>query len=257
MTTGGGQRVGLVAAAGAPLAWLVRTLGEPGLRRPFLAGLVLSTLAMVVVFGGTVWGAFALVDAVVGADGGWGWGLLAAALKIVGVALAILASPVLFTVLVGIIGGGFLGTAHERARTLVGGAPYAERSVGSEAALALRGVGWSLRRLGRFLLWTLVLLAVGAIPVVGVVAIVLEAFLVAHALTWELFTPHFEAKGLGYADQRRFLRRRPALVLGLGGVGALLLLVPLAQPLVLFANQAAAGALSARIDPAAAGSEVS
>jgi uncharacterized protein involved in cysteine biosynthesis len=255
MTGGGaesGGRVGLRAAAAAPFLGLRLVLGAPAVRRPFLRGLLVSLVATVLVFGGALWGGFALVDRLVGAeaDPGLLGQVVAVVAKVAAVALLLVASPVLFTLLLGIVGGPFLTAVHAAARAHAGGAPYPELSARADVALAARGVGWGLRRLLRFLAATAACALLALIPLVGLAAAVLLALLSAHTLAWELLTPHFEARGLGWAAQRAFLRRRPGLVLGLGGVAALLLLVPLAQPLVAFGNQAGAGALSARIDPA-------
>lgn len=245
---GASGRIGLRAAAAAPVQGLRDVLRDPGLRRYLLRGLALAVVATVVVFGGAIWGGFALVDHLVGPDAGT-WGLVLGFLaKVVAVALLFLASPVLFTVLLGIVGGPLLTALHLAARGRAGGAPYPEQSAGAEAALTVRSVGWELRRLLRFLVVTAGCALLAFVPVVGIAAPILQALFTAHTLAWELLTPHFEGRRLGWAEQKAFLRRHPALVLGLGGVGTLLLLVPFAQPLVAFGNQAGAAALSAHLD---------
>ena len=242
------KSVGLFEAARAPITWLGQVLRDRILRGCFLKGLALSIVATVVVFGGVIWGAFALVDYVVPEGGTWAT-ILATALKIVSVVLVLFVSPVLFTMASGIVGSAFLGGAHARARELAGGPPYPARSAGAEAVVTARSVGWELRRLARFLVWTVVIGLAGLIPVVGIASIVAAALLAAHTLAWEILSPHFEALGLGYTEQKRYLFRRPGLTLGLGGVATLLLLIPFAQPLVLYGNQSAGGALSARLGP--------
>lgn len=243
------MKVSVIEAAAAPIRGLSQVLAPGQLRRVLLGSLAVSFLAMALVFGFGLWGAIAGADALFAEGFGW-WTAFEVALKVVLVLLFLLAAPFLFVAAASIFGGPFLARTHLLARAAAGGAAYPARRTRDDLRAGVHGIGWTLRRLARFLLLSAVLALIGLIPVVGVVALVAEAWLGASMITWELFAEHFEALDLPYPEQRRFLRQQRPLVLAFGGVSLLLLLIPFAQPVVLQACQAGAGALSAKLDKA-------
>lgn len=113
--------------------------------------------------------------------------------------------------------------------------------------------GIALRRMARFVLLSLGLLMLGLIPVIGsLAATVLQLWLTARTIAWELMDPYFDCLDIRYAEQREIVGRLHEPLLGFGVPVALLLAIPLIGPLSFGIMQAAAGVFVARefpIDP--------
>ena len=113
-------------------------------------------------------------------------------------------------------------------------------------------MGIALRRMIKFMLLSLGLFALGLVPVVGVVATLLQLWLTARTVAWELMDPYFDCLDIRYAEQKQFIARLQKPLLGFGFPVALLFAIPFAGPLCFGVAQAAAATFVARefpVDP--------
>jgi CysZ protein len=110
-----------------------------------------------------------------------------------------------------------------------------------------------LWRLVKFLLLSACLLLLGLVPVVGsVAAAVLQTWLTARTVAWELMDPYFDCLDIRYAEQKQFVARMQKSLLGFGFPVSLALAVPIVGPLGFGLAQAAAATFVARevpVDP--------
>ena len=124
------------------------------------------------------------------------------------------------------------------------GNPPAEPAGGVWRAIG-RGIANAIRLLLLAVLISLLLFALGLIPVVGqVLAPVLGAFFGGWVLTLELSGFAFDARGLRLRDRRRLLGVRRSRTLGFGVATYLLFLVPFAAIIVMPAAVAGATLLA-------------
>ena len=233
------------------------SLGEPSLRRRIAVSVVVNGLVFALVLAGALWGASELVAwAFSGeevSDPAWyeaAWYSVKDGLRwLLYVALvvgALLYSPVLFSLLAGVLLPPFLGPVFKAARGHAGGPP-----VEASALSLAKTVTGDLRRLVRFMLYSLLLLPLNIIPGVGSVLYLVAQFLLsARTIGWDLLAHHFELHGMDLAAQRQWVRAHRGLVLTLGSGATLLAMVPLAQILFITTNVAGAGVLSAWLDGA-------
>jgi CysZ protein len=196
---------------------------------------------------GMTWGAFALTGGWV--EGSW-WEVALGWVARIAVMLGMLAlAPVLFTVVCGIFMPAFYGSIFRRARELAGGPPMADDG-GARKEIAF--VLIDLRRLGRLIVFSLLLLLLNFVPIIGsVVYFVAQALLASHTLGWDLIGRHLELHDVRYGQQRAFIATRRRLVLATGFVAGLLCLVPFLQLVFVTTNVAGAGVMSAWMDGAA------
>lgn len=120
-------------------------------------------------------------------------------------------------------------------------------------------MGIALRRMIKFMLLSLGLFALGLVPVIGVVATLLQLWLTARTVAWELMDPYFDCLDIRYAEQKQFIERLQKPLLGFGLPVALLFAVPFVGPLCFGVAQAAAAMFVARefaIDPREAAAPV-
>jgi CysZ protein len=158
-------------------------------------------------------------------------------------ALALWLSVVVFTALTLLIGDPFYEAIANQVEKELGGAP--DDSQGFWASLG-RSVRDALRLVGKSLLASLVLFAIGLIPVVGAfIALVLGAFVGGWFLAVEMSAYAFNRRGLRYRDYRKLLARRRALALGFGTPVFLLFMIPLGA-IVVMPAAVVAGTLAAR-----------
>jgi len=244
-------------ALSALSAGITLSLGDPALRRRIMLSVVVNGLVFGLVLAGALWGASeAVAWAFAGqeaADPAWyetvwysvkdGLRWLLYAAFVVG---ALLYSPVLFSLLAGVLLPAFFGPVFTAARGHAGGP--AVDAAGLPFATTVAG---DLKRLFRFLLYSFLLLPLNLIPGVGnLIYLVAQFLLSARAMGWDLLAHHFELHGMDLAEQRRWIRAHRGLVLTLGSGATLLAMVPLAQILFITTNVAGAGILSAWLDGA-------
>ncbi|MGM0575642.1 MAG: EI24 domain-containing protein [Myxococcota bacterium] len=255
------RRVGAAEAVWGLLAGLRLCLGDLRMRRKVAASLAVNAVAFLLFVAALLWGAFSLVDALVGGpppppDAGWieaTWGWLREGLGwLLRVALVVgtmLVAPPLFNLVASILLPVFHGPVWEAARRRAGGPSLAHAPGGFRVTAGV--VATEVRRLVRFLGLTLLILPLNLVPGVGsVVYLAAQLLLAAHALGWDLLSYHFELHGLSYAEQKRWLRGQRSMVLAMGGVGTLLCTVPVAQLLFVTTNVAGGGLVSAWLDGA-------
>jgi len=117
----------------------------------------------------------------------------------------------------------------------------AEGLAAAPGASLKAGLATALRRLGYFFVMTLVAFGAALVPIVGVIAgPLLQGYVSARAITWELLDPYFDRRGLDFARQQAEIRAQRWAVLGFGLPMTLLLAIPLVGPLLFGFAQAAA-----------------
>lgn len=223
--------------------------GVPTVRRQVFKSILINGIVFLVFLIGLIWGALGLTSGLVGADfwllAGLGW-LLRLAL-IIGI-LSI--GPPIFSVLYGIIMPMFMSPVYQAGRKWANG-PELEDTAGLKEEV--RAVAIDIRRLGRLLLFSLLIFPFNLIPVVGNLAyVVAQIAIAAHTLGWDLLGKHFDLHGLNYSEQKSYLRDHRKMVLSVGFVAGVLCLIPLANIFFITTNVCGAGVLSAQIDGAGA-----
>ena len=162
---------------------------------------------------------------------------------------AVMYAPVLIALAASVLLPPLHGRIFSRARTCAGASPVKTSPTG-----LAQSVINDLRRLVRFTFFSVMLLLLHVVPVVGSVVYVLAQFyLSAHTMGWDLLAHHFELHDMDRHAQSAWVRRHKALMLSFGGGAALLAMIPLAQLFLINTNVAAAGVLSARIEGGAPG----
>lgn len=112
-----------------------------------------------------------------------------------------------------------------------------------------KSISYSMLRLGRFLLGTLLIALLGFIPILGsVLAPVLSAIWTAFNLSWELLEPYFDRRGDHWKGQRELLAAHRSLRLGFATPVALLLGIPIVGIFFFAMAQASAATLASRIE---------
>ncbi len=168
------------------------------------------------------------------------WALLAKIAAAIGV---LFVSPVIFALSSSLIAPVFGQRIFDTARDVAG----AEARSGG---LSLgQSIQIEIRRLLRFVGWTLLLLPLNLVPVLGSLAYVpLQAGLSAWTLGWDLMAYHYELHGMNYDAQRRANADGRGGILALGAVALVLTLIPVLQLLTITTNIAGVGFLSAALD---------
>jgi len=240
-----------VACLGA--GWRVG-LRDPTVRRQVLKSVIANGVVFVVLFSALIWGAFALTSGLTGDNPEWpGWldwvvstaGWMLRIALIIG---ALLLAPPLLTLLLGIIMPMFMGPVFRAGRTYAKG-PAVDAASGFVAEV--RSIGIDIRRLARLIGYSLLILPLNLVPVVGQAAyLVVQAIIAAHTLGWDIIGRHFTMHGLDYRAQRVLVREQRRLVLSLGFAALLGLMLPFANVVFVTTNVAGAGILSARLDGA-------
>lgn len=113
-------------------------------------------------------------------------------------------------------------------------------------------MGIALRRMIKFLLLSIALFVLSLVPVIGLVATVVQLWLTARTVAWELMDPYFDCLDIRHAEQKRFIEHLNKPLLGFGFPVALLFAIPIAGPLCFGLAQAAAATFVARefpVDP--------
>lgn len=121
-------------------------------------------------------------------------------------------------------------------------------------------VGIPLWRLFKFLASSVCLLLLGLVPVVGsIAAAILQTWLTARTVAWEMMDPYFDCLDIRYAEQKHFVARMQKPLLGFGLPVSLMLAIPIIGPLTFGIAQVAAAMFVARefpVDPRELGQPV-
>lgn len=171
-------------------------------------------------------------------DGTWWEVAVMVLLRLAGIAMVLLAAPVIAMFLVQALFP-FLGE-----RVFLAGL----RVIAPERAAALAAAAGrpflttfvdALVRLALFLVLTLALFLLSLVPVVGsVLGPVLQTWRSAIALAWELLDPYFDKRGLDRDAQRELLRRHQSRLLGFALPFTFVMAIPLVGPLIFGLAQA-------------------
>jgi uncharacterized protein involved in cysteine biosynthesis len=235
---------------------------ESRVRKQLLKSLIVNGVVFLLLMVGLIWAAFSLTAGLVTEHPEWwpwvdwivskaGW-----LLRVAFIAGALVVGPPIFSIILGVILPMFMSPVFRAGREFEGAALPEEASEGIGAEV--RTIIIDIRRLIRLLLFSLLILPLNLLPVVGQIGyVILQIMLAAHTLGWDILGRHFELYGLGYQEQRIELRKNRRLVISLGLVGGVLLLIPIANILFVTTNAAGAGVLSARLDQVPASSETS
>lgn len=179
----------------------------------------------------------------IGDDTAW-WALvLLWVARVVGIVVVLLAAPLLSLALVNVVFP-FLGERVFLAAMRVVDPARAEQLAAMPGLPISTGVVIALLRLLMFVGLGLATFVLSLVPVVGqVLGPVLQGYLGARGLAWELLDPYLDKLQLGFAQQRVFVAtHRPALV-GFGLPLTLLMAIPLVGPLLFGLAQGAAAKL--------------
>lgn len=107
-----------------------------------------------------------------------------------------------------------------------------------------KAMGVAILRLLLLLVMSLVALVVSLVPVVGQVAgPVLQGYLSARGLAWELLDPYLDKLQLGYGEQRAFVAAHRSALVGFGLPLTFMMAIPLVGPLMFGLAQGAAAQL--------------
>lgn len=228
---------GMLAAARG----LAAALRNRDVRRTYLWFTFAMMTATAAVGAGLVFGVWSLTDASAGA------GLLASTglwlVRVAGIVIALLAAPVLALFAIDLLFpllservffAGLRGLDPARAEALEArpGLPIWASIVASVALFFY------------FLSLTVVAFLVGLIPLVGpLLGPVMQIWLTARTLGWELLDPYFDKQEMGFRGQRGYVAARSMAIVGFGLPCTMLLAIPLLGPLFFGLAQAAAPAL--------------
>ena len=251
------QQLQASAAFAALGRGLSLSLSDGALKRRVGLALVVNTLVFVALLWGVFWGAGELLawgDSLVEvADPPWYMSALKAAFSafrwLVYAALAIGAlvyTPVLMALIGSLVLPLLHGPIFSRGRACAGAG-----EVHGEGTPLVQSIRQDVTRLLRFLVFSVMLLSLHLIPVIGSVCyVVAQFYLAAKTLGWDLLAHHFELHGMALPEQEQWVREHRGLVLLFGAGAALLAMIPVLQILFVTTNVASAGVLSAWLDGA-------
>ena len=234
-------------AAGVSVAFRGFRLGfsHPEIRRlyrQFMVVLFLVALALMGLLTGSLWYVTGI------ADDASAWMVAGLwILRIAGQLIILMAAPLLALMLVNALFP-FLGERAFLGALRVLDPARAERLEASEGLSFAAGFASSSRRLLHFFVLTVLAFGSTLIPLVGaVIGPLIQLWATSRALTWELLDPYFDLQGLGYAEQRRYLRRNRRAVFGYGLPLSFVLSLPFVGPLCFGLAQASVALLIVEI----------
>jgi CysZ protein len=165
------------------------------------------------------------------------------AVRLVGIVVVLLAAPLVGLALVNLLFP-FLGERVFMAAMRVVSPARAEQLAAQPGLPLATGLGIAVVRLLMFVALGIGAFVVSLVPVIGqVLGPVLQGYLGARGLAWELLDPYLDKQQLRLAEQRAFVAaHRPALV-GFGLPLMLLMAIPLVGPLMFGLAQGAAAKL--------------
>lgn len=163
--------------------------------------------------------------------------------RVLGVVVVLLVTPLVSLILVNLVFP-FLGERVFLAAMRVVSPARAEQLAKSPGLPLVTSLAVASARLVMFMGLSAGALLVSLVPVVGqVLGPVLQGYLSARGMAWELLDPYLDKRGLRFGEQRAFVaEHRPALV-GFGAPLTLMMAVPLVGPLLFGLAQGAVAQL--------------
>lgn len=141
--------------------------------------------------------------------------------------------PLVLTILSAIIDPLFRSILHSKTKEMEG-FPEKRIPVIESLYLSLKSVINEIKKLVFYLLFSVILLFINIVPVIGSLLYpILQFFLTALFITWEFLTPYLDEKKLSFLKQLRFVFQNKKLFLGFGIPAVLLLLIPFVQVIFL------------------------
>jgi uncharacterized protein involved in cysteine biosynthesis len=260
----GGQAAGLPLSAGPVrsrgIAGLFRglfaavqgagnALGNRDVRRVyfrFTFVLLVLSLALAALLGYAIWGLTAPESA-----GGYLAGhlgdFLTLLVRVAGLAIAALVSPLLAFLLVGLLIPVFSETLFLAGLRALD-APRAQ-ALADQPGLSIAASVWkTLRLLLHLVLFTMIAFAVSFVPVAGVVlGPAVQLWATGKILGWELLDPFFDKQRMAFAAQKVYVHQHAAAVVGFGVAWSFVLALPLIGALFFGLAQASAPMLLVRV----------
>lgn len=229
--------------AGLTAAWEGLRLSSRSaeLRRTYVQLVMVLLLVATALDVGGIWAVLHLLP--IGEDASWWVAIALWVARVIGIVVVLLAAPLLSLLLVNLVFP-FLGERVFLAAMRVVAPARAEQLAASPGLPLPTAMLVIVLRLLLFLSLSLVALVVSVLPVVGqVLGPVLQGYLSARGLAWELLDPYLDKLQLGFGQQRAFVAaHRPALV-GFGAPLTVLMAIPLVGPLLFGLAQGAAAQL--------------
>jgi CysZ protein len=179
----------------------------------------------------------------IGDEARWWMVALLWAARVIGMVVVLLAAPLVGLALVNLLFP-FLGERVFLAAMRVVSPARAEQLAAQPGLPLSTALGVAALRLLMFVGLGLGTFVLSLLPLIGqVMGPVLQGYLGARGLAWELLDPYLDKQQLGFAEQRAFVAaHRPALV-GFGLPLMLLMAIPLVGPLMFGLAQGAAAQL--------------
>lgn len=230
----------MVAGVSAAFRGLGTALASPEVRKAYAILITAIYVATVLLDVLGVWGIWTLTEA---HDAGWLTDVMLVVLRVAGIAIVLLAAPILAILSVNLA----IPLLSERVFYAALGSLRAERAgeLLARDGLPIRaGASITLRRLTSFLLATGLVFALTFVPVAGpFVGPVAQALVAARFLGWELLDPYFDKQQISLSDQRRFVREHRDAIVGFALPFTFVLALPILGPLLSGLAQAAAARL--------------
>lgn len=216
---------------------------DASLRGLVIKGSLLAGVAFALFVAGSLWGVWTLTAGIGGSGAG---SVLVWVARVASLFAMLLLAPVIFAMSSGIVMPFFRSRIFARARALSGAPAIDDLSMFGE----VKAIAVEVRRLVRLLCFVVLLLPLHLIPGFGSLVYAFAALLLAgNSYGWDLLGYHFEIHKVPYAEQKAWLRDNRFAVLALGLAATLLCLIPIAQIVFINSNSAAAGVLSAQLQP--------
>lgn len=173
--------------------------------------------------------------------------VLAVLMRVAGLMIAALVSPLLAFLLVGLLIPVFSETLFLAGLRALD-APRAQ-ALADQPGLSIAASVWkTLRLLLHLLVFTVIAFAVSLVPFVGVVlGPAVQLWVTGKILGWELLDPFFDKQRMAYAAQKTYVRQHGAAVVGFGVAWSFVLALPLIGALFFGLAQASAPMLLVRV----------
>ena len=188
-----------------------------------------------------IWGVIALTDA--GPDPSWWVLTLYWALRIFGIILVLYVSPLVSLFVINMV----FPLLGERLfySALATVSPERAAELSQQPGLPLTdGLKDAAHRLALFFGLSILAFVFSLLPVVGSIGgPVLQTYLTSRSIGWEMLDPYFDKLGWRFDDQRRFVDAHRTQLVGFGLPITLLMMIPIAGPLIFGLAQAAAAVL--------------
>lgn len=184
----------------------------------------------------------------VGADAAW-WSVIGWwAVRIAGLLIVLLAAPLIALTLVNAIFP-FLGERVFLAAMRVVDPARADALAAMPGTPLTTATLIQIRRMVTFVALSIGVFLASLIPVAGqVLAPVLQTFVSARGLAWELLDPYFDKLQLSYDEQATFVAGHRASLVGFGLPLAWIMAIPLVGPMAFGLAQGAAAKLVAQLE---------